>query len=530
MTALLRRHLRQHAHAHPQRTEIIELHGALEIVEAIVRILDRPADRAAGIIDEDIDRTMGRQHLGCHRFGIRHVGQITDVGMQDQSGRRKLGHHFVELLLVAGNGHHHRAGLGQLAGQRLADARRGTGHQHDFAADLTTQAAVNEEIGVEMALPVIPQAPGIAVERRHGDARALERPGRFPAVEAGRVIDELEHVVRQAEILHHRMADATHRRQRQQGLAHVPRDEAEQCRVDAHGHFRGMRGAGKGIEQIADAHRQRIDKMEALAVLALEVGDVVDGIDDEVDRHDVDPPALDADGRHPRRQHLAHFLDQFEEIVRTVDLVHLAGARITDDDRRAVDTPGNLALTADDAFRIVLGAEIRMIQPLCLLEHVLSEQPLEHAGRGNRTEQVEVFGANRLGKAHRIARAFDIDPQLAFGIGRQIVNGGEVEEMRGLFCQLFAVDRRYTEQVLRQIAEHRFHPAVVASPEFVQIIQPLALRFTGQEKDAAARAFKQLGDEAATDETGGPGDEILHVRLPIFMAYRPHSRGHPLEN
>ena len=87
---------------------------------------------------------MGRQHPGRHCFGIRHVGQITDVGMQDQSSRRKLGHHFVELLLVAGNGHHHRAGLGQLAGQRLADARRGTGHQHDFANDLTTQAAVNE--------------------------------------------------------------------------------------------------------------------------------------------------------------------------------------------------------------------------------------------------------------------------------------------------------------------------------------------------------------------------------------------------
>ena len=89
--------------------------------------------------------------------------------------------------------------------------------------------------------------------------------------------------------------------------------------------------------------------------------------------------------------------------------------------------------------------------------------------------------------------------------------------MRGLFCKLFAVDRRHAEQILSQIAEHRFHPAIVTTPEFVQIIQPLALRLASQEKDAAALAFKQLGDEAATDETGGPGDEILHVCLPLFF-------------
>ena len=47
-----------------------------------------------------------------------------------------------------------------------------------------------------------------------------------------------------------------------------------------------------------------IGQMEAVAVEPGLVRDVVHRIDHEVDRHDVDAPTLDADGRHPRRQQL----------------------------------------------------------------------------------------------------------------------------------------------------------------------------------------------------------------------------------
>ena len=49
-----------------------------------------------------------------------------------------------------------------------------------------------------------------------------------------------------------------------------------------------MRGAGEGIEQVADAPRSRVDEMEALAVLALQMSDMVDRGDHEIDRHHVD--------------------------------------------------------------------------------------------------------------------------------------------------------------------------------------------------------------------------------------------------
>ena len=201
-----------------------------------------------------------------------------------------------------------------------------------------------------MTLPVVPKTPGIGIQRRNRDAGALEGAGRFAAIETGRVVDEAEHVVRQPEILHHRVADPAHRRQGHQPLHQARRDEAEQRGVDTHGHLRCVGGAAEGIEQVTNAHRGRVNEMEALAVLTLLVGDVIDRGDDEIDRDDIDAPALDADGRHPRRQHGAHLLDQLEEIIGAVDLVHLAGTRITDDEGRAVDAPRHAAFAADDAF------------------------------------------------------------------------------------------------------------------------------------------------------------------------------------
>ena len=55
MTGLTLAHAWQEAHDHLERAEVVELHRALEIVKAIVGVLDRAANRAPGIVDEDID-------------------------------------------------------------------------------------------------------------------------------------------------------------------------------------------------------------------------------------------------------------------------------------------------------------------------------------------------------------------------------------------------------------------------------------------------------------------------------------------
>jgi len=168
---------------------------------------------------------------------------------------------------------------------------------------------------------------------------------------------------------------------------------------------------------------------------------------------------------------------------------------------------------AHDAFRIVLGAEVGVIQPLGLLEHVFAEHALVQAGGGDRAEQVEMLGADGLGKAHRLTRALHVDLELSFGVGAQVVDGRHVKEMCGLLAQLAPVGRRHAQHVLRQVAHHRGGPGVVAAPEVVQRLQALGVALAHQKEDARAFALQQSGHQPLADETGGPGDEVLHVCL-----------------
>ena len=79
------------------------------------------------------------------------------------------------------------------------------------------------------------------------------------------------------------------------------------------------------------------------------------------------PPAA------PTRAAVAHPLDRLEEVVRAVDLVHLAGVRVADDDRWAVHAPRHVGLLAHDALGLELRAVVGRGQPLALIEHLLGE-------------------------------------------------------------------------------------------------------------------------------------------------------------
>ena len=214
-------------------------------------------------------------------------------------------------------------------------------------------------------------------------------------------------------------------------------------RIEPHRHLRRVGGPGEDVEDLADALRLRIGQVEAPAVEALLVGDVVHRVDDEVDRHDVDAPALDADRRHPRRQSVAHLLERLEEVVRAVDLVDLAGLRVADHDARAVDPPRAPAFAAHDALGIVLGPEVGMIELLGLLEHVLAEHAVVEPRGGDRAHVVEAAGACT---ASANCTAWRVPSTLAtccvFGAGREVVDRGEMEEVLDLALELLAGRRR----------------------------------------------------------------------------------------
>ena len=186
----------------------------------------------------------------------------------------------------------------------------------------------------------------------------------------------------------------------------------------------------------ADALGFRVGQVEALAVQPRQVRDVVQRRGHEVHRHDVDAPALDAQRRHPRRHHAAHLLDQLEEVVRPVDLVDDAGFRVPDDDSRSVDAPRNRTFLPDQAFRIVLGAEIGVFQPARLFEHVLAENARVQAGGGDRADVVEAPCLDVGGKADGVARAVKIDPHLVLGLRHQVIDRAEVEHLADLALEL----------------------------------------------------------------------------------------------
>ena len=355
---------------------------------------------------------------------------------------------------------------------------------------------------------------------RHRDARALEGLGRLAAIVAGRPVDELEYVLRDAQVLQHGANHALDRRERTDPVQDRRGDEAEHARVDAHRHLRRVCGPGKNVEHLANAVRIGIGKVEALAVQALLVREEIQRVGDEVDRHDIDAPALDADRRHPGRQHLAHPLNQLEEVVRTVDLVDVTGARMPDDEPGPVDPPRPLAFLAYDAFGIVLGPEVWVIELLGFLEHVLAKRAFIETGGGDRAHIVEAACLHGLRELDHVPRAFDVGPLLVFGARREIVDRGEVKDVLDLPVDLFQIALGDAEQRLGEIADDRDHLFLACAPLLAQCGELLLRTLADEDVDGFA-ALQQIGDQEPTDKTGAAGDEVSHRDFSSIFLRRP---------
>ena len=154
-----------------------------------------------------------------------------------------------------------------------------------------------------------------------------------------------------------------------------------------------------------------------------------------------------------------------------------------------------------------------MLQVFRLLEHVLAEDALEETGGSDRAEQVKMLGTDFLGELHGIARALDIHLELDLGIGLEIVDRRQMEEVRGLLAKLLAVCSTDAEQFLCQVTDHRDGAAAVATPILVDGFQRILLDLADQEVDHAAVALEQLLDQPLADKTGRTGNEVLHCRL-----------------
>ena len=367
-----------------------------------------------------------------------------------------------------------------------------------------------------MALPVVPELARVCLERRHRDVGVVERGLGLSRVEVGRVVDVYEHRARDPEVGEDPVGDRVGGRQPVDAELDQRLDPLDRARGQSHRRLGRVGGSREGVDHLPRGRRGRVGEMESLAVEALEVGDVVHRADDEVDRDDVDLAALDPGHRHPLRDRVADPPDQLEEVVRAVDLVHLARLRVPDHDPGSVDAPWAGALAANDALRLVLGPEVRMrVEVLSLLEHVLAPRPLVEAGGRDRADHVDAARLDRLRELDHVPGPLDVGDPLRVGVRGHVVDRGKVEEVVDLASERRDVGVRDPETGLGEVADDPDDALLVDPPAVAKLLET-ALRPLPDEHVDRALALEQQLDQVATDEPRRSGYEVAH--FPLFLA------------
>ena len=262
-----------------------------------------------------------------------------------------------------------------------------------------------------------------------------------------------------------------------------------------------MGGGGELVEEVVDPLRPGVGEVERAPVHVGLVRDVVQRRHDPVDGNDVRVAHVHAHQRQPLRQQPAHALDGLEEVVRPVDLVHLARLGVAHDDRRAIRPPGHVRLLAHDALGLELRAVVGGGQLLALVEHGLLERAAVLARNGDRGHVVQVLGLERARELHRVGGAADVDRRVQLGGRGHVVHGGEMEEVHDLSAQLGHLLLLDPEQRAAQVADHRLHAfrgrgAGHHAPALDQVLQALHGPVAHEHVHRALALVQQALDQA----------------------------------
>ena len=214
---------------------------------------------------------------------------------------------------------------------------------------------------------------------------------------------------------------------------------AQKADIDTHADVRRVPGMSENVHDFADPVWMRVGQMEGSAVEALDMRDMIDGSGDKVDRNQVYSSSFDANHGHPLRKKLSNPLDNAEEIIGTVDLIHFAGLGVADDDARPVHAPGHGTLAPDDLLRLVLAFEVGMIELARFVEHVLPKRALIEPGSCNGAHMMKAPRADVLRKIGDVSRARDIGFHLDQSVCGEIVDRGEVEDVIDVALQRLLV-------------------------------------------------------------------------------------------
>jgi len=293
------------------------------------------------------------------------------------------------------------------------------------------------------------------------------------------------------------------------------RDQVGEALVHAEREARRVRGGEELVEHLLDGLRARVGEVECLPLQLGLVRDVVERRHHPVHRHDVGVAEIEPHQRQPLRQQPPRALDGLEEVVRAVDLVHLARLRVAHHDRRAVHAPGHIRLLAHDALGLELGAVVGGGQLLALVEHRLLERAAVVTGHGDRGHVVQPLRLQRARELHGVRGAAHVDGRVHLRGRGHVVHRGQVEEVDDLAAQLAHLLLLHAQQRPAQVAHDRLHAfggggADHHAPALDQVFQALQRLAPHEHVDLALALVEQSFDQAPPDESGGAGDEVGH--------------------
>ncbi|EHN08834.1 hypothetical protein PAI11_43400 [Patulibacter medicamentivorans] len=173
-------HRRQQRQGQLDRGVVVDLHRPLEVVDPVVGAVHGPADRVAGVVDEDVDLAVLGQDRGRERIDRVEVRQVAGMDGRAATGGDDLVAHPLELRPAAGDQHDRRPGAGEPHRGRLADSRRCARDQDDPLAN-----GVLERPGGQAASQAGRRGRRPRGRRHHPMAEVVEGPPGAGAEAAG---------------------------------------------------------------------------------------------------------------------------------------------------------------------------------------------------------------------------------------------------------------------------------------------------------------------------------------------------------
>lgn len=132
-------HLIDQRRGQPDGAEEVQAHDTFVVVQALRGLLKGASDRAARVVDHDVDPAVPSDHPIDQ---LLHLGFIAEVARAGDDGSVAAGGsvgQFVEQVRAARDGQHGGTRLGQPQRDTASDARGRAGHQDASAGDTVPQ-------------------------------------------------------------------------------------------------------------------------------------------------------------------------------------------------------------------------------------------------------------------------------------------------------------------------------------------------------------------------------------------------------